>query len=124
MNRLKEERKKMGKNQTQIAKLLNMSQQNYANYENGNSLPNQEVMLEISKIFNKSVSYLFYLEDKREENIKTEMQILSEDEKELLTITKNLTNQEINRLIGFAKSMQYKELSTEEKLSNIIETKN
>lgn len=75
MNRLKEERKLLKKSQTAIADMVNISQQAYANYENEISQPTKEMMQNLSKIFNKSVSYLFCLDENKDE-VKTRIPVL------------------------------------------------
>ena len=56
--RLRELREDHDLNQTQVAKILNMSQRGYSNYETGvNDLPTH-VLIELSRFYNVSIDYL------------------------------------------------------------------
>ena len=53
-------------NQTQIAKMLGMSQTGYSKYETGeNDLPT-EVLIKLAKFYNTSIDYLLGQTDKKE----------------------------------------------------------
>ena len=56
---LKFYRKKNGLNQTQIANLLNCTQQNYANFENGKSLLNTNQVIKLCRIYRITPNELF-----------------------------------------------------------------
>lgn len=59
--RLKELRQDKDLSQTQIAKILNMSQTGYSKYETGeNDIPTN-VLIELAKFYNTSVDYLLEL---------------------------------------------------------------
>lgn len=58
MQKLKELRKDSGKTQEEIAKLLNVSRQVYANYENSINEPSLESLIKLAGIFDVSVDYL------------------------------------------------------------------
>ena len=51
-------------NQTQIAKILNISQSTYSRYESGNLDVPTEVLISLSKYYNVSVDYILGLTDK------------------------------------------------------------
>ena len=71
MNKLKEVRKKLKLNQTQIAQKMNISQQAYGKIENEQTMPNTEQMILLSKILNQSINYLFCLNEPiTDENVK------------------------------------------------------
>lgn len=55
MINLKELRKASGKNQSEIARLLGVTQQTYANYENGRTEASYDTLVRISKVFNLTV---------------------------------------------------------------------
>lgn len=58
MKNLKELRKASGKNQSEIARLLGVTQQTYANYENGRTEASYDTLVKISKVFNLTVDEL------------------------------------------------------------------
>lgn len=129
MNRLRELRKSHNLTQIQFCEKLNLVQNTLSNYETERHQIPDELKIKFANFFNCSVDYLLGREEieqekKQPEQVELEKKInLSEDEVELLSITKDLTEKEINRLIGFAKSMKYKELSTEEKINKLFTTK-
>lgn len=58
MNRLFELRTELNLSQRAIAKLLNISQGTYNNWENSNTQPSIEQLIELSKLFKVSVDYI------------------------------------------------------------------
>ncbi|MDO4634933.1 MAG: helix-turn-helix transcriptional regulator [Streptococcus sp.] len=62
-NRLKELRAREGLNQTQLAKLANISRQTVSLIERGEYLPSIYIALTIAKIFNEPVENVFSLEE-------------------------------------------------------------
>ncbi len=63
--RLKELRKESGLKQTEISKLLNISQMAYSYYERGLREPDIKTLIKLSEIFNVSVDYLIENENTR-----------------------------------------------------------
>lgn len=57
-NELKRYRKKHNLSQAEIAKKINVSQQAYANYENGTRLPNIEILIKIADEYGVSLDIL------------------------------------------------------------------
>ncbi len=58
VNRLKDLREDADLNQTQVAKILEMSQTGYSKYETGeNDIPTQ-VLISLSKYYNTSIDYI------------------------------------------------------------------
>ena len=56
--RIKSLREEKGLNQTQVARMLNMSQTGYSKYETGeNDIPT-EVLIKLAKFYNTSIDYL------------------------------------------------------------------
>lgn len=47
------------RSQSDIAKLLGITQQQYSNIENATKPPKIEICIKLSKIFNKPVNYIF-----------------------------------------------------------------
>ena len=117
MNRLKEERKKLHKNQTEIAKRLNISQQAYSDYENEDTKPTRDMMIAVSKVFGKSISYLFCLDEELDKTKETEVEAkienLTEEQQTLIEKIKILDdvqckqiNLYIEKLIAFDKEQE------------------
>lgn len=65
--KLKELRKKLGYNQTQIANKIGVSQNAYSRYELGVAEPSQDCLVALSKLFNVSIDYLLGIEEKSTE---------------------------------------------------------
>ena len=64
--RIKDLREDSDLNQTQIAKMLGMSQTGYSKYETGeNDLPT-EALIKLAKFYNTSIDYLLGQTDKKE----------------------------------------------------------
>lgn len=53
-------------NQTQIAKMLKMSQTGYSKYETGENDVPTHILIELAKIHNTSIDYLLGQTDKKE----------------------------------------------------------
>ena len=65
MNRLKEIREDRDLYQKDIAKILNMSQTGYSQYETEtNDIPT-DILKKLAKYYNTSIDYLLYLTDER-----------------------------------------------------------
>lgn len=57
-NRIRDLREDKDLNQTQVAKILNMSQTSYSKYETGeNDIPT-EVLIKLAEFYNTSIDYL------------------------------------------------------------------
>ena len=75
MNRLKELREDKDLFQKDIAKILNMSQTGYSQYETEtNDIPT-EVLKKLANFYNTSIDYLLYETDERKPYSKSIMQI-------------------------------------------------
>ncbi len=61
--RIKESRKLAGYTQAEVAKKLIMTQQQYSRFENGIFELNYSQLIEISKLYDVSLDYLFGLKD-------------------------------------------------------------
>ena len=65
MNRLRDLREDADLNQTQVAKMLGMSQTGYSKYETGeNDIPTQ-VLIRLAAFYHTSVDYLLGLTDRK-----------------------------------------------------------
>ena len=64
--RIRDLREDMDLNQTQVAKMLSMSQTGYSKYETGeNDIPTA-VLIKLAKFYDTSIDYLLGLTDRRE----------------------------------------------------------
>ncbi len=63
--RLKDLREDNDLSQTQLAKILNITQQAYSNYETEKRELPYEVMIKISQFYNVSLDYIFKLTNKK-----------------------------------------------------------
>ncbi len=64
--RIRDLREDMDLTQTQMAKLLNMSQTGYSKYETGENDVPTTVLIKLSKIHNVSIDYILEQTDKKE----------------------------------------------------------
>lgn len=64
--RIRDLREDMDLTQTQMAKLLNMSQTGYSKYETGENDVPTTVLIKLSKIHNVSIDYILGQTDKKE----------------------------------------------------------
>lgn len=62
-DRIRDLREDKDLNQSQVAKILNISQSTYSRYENGNLDVPTEVLIALSKLYNVSVDYILGLTD-------------------------------------------------------------
>lgn len=88
--RLKELRKENKKTQEELATLLNIAQVSYGRYELETSEPTIDTLCKLADYYGVSLDYLVG------RNFNNEYGYISEDEKELLTNFKNLTD--INKI--------------------------
>lgn len=58
--RLKENRERIGKSQSEIAEYLGVTQAVVSYYENGTRIPSDEIKIKYAELFKKSVNMLFY----------------------------------------------------------------
>lgn len=64
--RIRDLREDMGLNQTQVAKMLGMSQTGYSKYETGeNDIPT-EILIKLSRFYNTSIDYLLGEADRKD----------------------------------------------------------
>lgn len=116
------ERKKLGLTQEQLAKKLNTSRSNVANWENGQNMPSVDLLLKCSSIFGCDVMYLAGYQNSRinnDDNFVPKYDPLDNindniDELELLNYVlkrkgfldknENLSEKNFNLLIDFAKA--------------------
>ena len=97
--RLKELRKENKKNQTEVAKLLNVTQQSYARYELETSEPTIDTLCKLADYYGVSLDYLVG------RNFNNEYGYISEDEKAMLNAYRALNKNNKIRLIAEAQGM-------------------
>lgn len=56
-------REEMGISQTELGQLVGKSKTGVASWEQGDSLPSADLLYNLSKIFNKSINYMYGEED-------------------------------------------------------------
>lgn len=115
------ERKRLGLTQEQLAKKLNTSRSNVANWENGQNMPSVDLLLKCSSVFDCDVMYLAGYQENRNENnssntIPEYMETTEDNTNELdllksilkkkgfLNENEDLSEENYNRLIDFAKA--------------------
>jgi len=74
MNRLREIREDRNLKQSEISKILNVSQVAYSYYEIGKRQIPIDILKQLAKIYNTSVDYLLYLTDEKKPYPKSIMQ--------------------------------------------------
>lgn len=85
------------KTQEELAKLLNLSQKTYSNYENGNSEPNIETLCKIADFYGVSLDYLC----DHKTQLSFDVGFLNDNQKQLLTLTKQLNEENTLKAIGY-----------------------
>lgn len=106
--RLKECREKLGLSKNSAAKLIHVSQPTYLRYESGERLPSDQMVKEIALRFGTSVEYLTDLSD---ESAPNSFQIEKGGEPalfELIRMSKDLDDKQLDRLLSYAKRMSKK----------------
>ncbi len=100
--RLKELRKNLGLSQSEVANHLEITQQGYANYENGKREPDNKTLLELSNFFQVSADYLLGNSDVKNqkldipEDVQGSMVAFNRGEFE------DLTQDEVDKIAEFA----------------------
>lgn len=64
--RIRDLREDMGLNQTQVAKMLGMSQTGYSKYETGENDVPTEVLIKLSRFYDTSIDYILGETDKKD----------------------------------------------------------
>lgn len=122
------------KNLTKLRNMLNLSQTELGNkvgfgqravskWENSQAEPDIETLKKLATVFNCTVDELIdynTIQQKQPEQIEPEKEELTKEQKELLELTKNLSIDDINKIIGYACSLNDKELTTEEKIAKLL----
>ena len=78
-NKINQLRKLSGMTQEQLAEKLNVSRQTISKWENTESLPTIFLLIECAKIFNVSISELYY---------GRKLEVINNEEKEIIYINK------------------------------------
>ena len=99
MIKLFELRNEKGLSQREIAKIFNISQGTYNNWENNKTEPSIDQLISLAKFFNVTVDYLI-----DNDNTNT-LLTLSKDQNTLLTLYDNLSEKTQKALLSFIKNM-------------------
>ena len=94
MIRLKELRQERGLNQQELALKIATTQRNISNWENGNTEPDIQMILKMSKFFEVTTDYLLY--DNERIDIKEDDAFL---ENSLIALIKNLSSDKKKALL-------------------------
>lgn len=98
MIRLKELRQERGLNQQELALKINTTQRNISNWENGNSEPDIQMILKMSRFFGVTVDYFIGCCEEINEN---ENSVFLD--KTLINVLKNLTPDKKRALLTLLK---------------------
>ena len=106
MKRLKELRLEKGVSQTELAKILQTTNKSIWAYESGYAIPPLEVLIKIADYFKCSIDYLVNREN--DYGIINVADNLSKQEEELITLFKNLSDSDKNKVIGYTQALNLK----------------
>ena len=101
MLRIRELREEAGKTQNEMANILCISRQVFANYENNVNQPSIETLCEIAKFFHCSVDYLIGYSD--DFGTIPQNNTTNKDERELLAIYQKLNANEKQHILEFSR---------------------
>lgn len=107
--RLKELMKKTKTKRETMANVLQIPKATLDNYIAERRQPDIETIKKIANYFNVSLDYLLNLEE-----------TANKQQSELMQITNGMSEDDINKIIGYAESLKQKENSTEEKINNLL----
>lgn len=99
MNRLLELRTEANLSQRAIAKLLNISQGTYNNWENSNTQPSIEQLVQLSHFFKVSIDYIVCNTD--DYGFIDTKDNLNDEQKRILTLFDRLDREGKNALLNF-----------------------
>lgn len=111
--KLKELRKSLNLTQAEVAKALNLTDKTYGNYENGNTDPTINTLINLADYFHISIDELIG----REHDNYIDKGLLSNTELNIIEIMKKLTPAKIEKLESYAVAL----LETQEDERIIIE---
>ena len=124
--RFSEVRKNLGLTQEKVADQLKIAKNTLSQWENEKREPDIKTLKSLANIYNCSVDYLLGCNEGKQEKRQPEQveleieEDLTDKQKELLNIIKNMDNDDVNKVIGYAYSLNEKELSTEEKIKKLL----
>ena len=96
---IKEVRKKSGKSQLEVAKVLGISQQNLCRYENEQYQPDIQILIKLADYFNVSLDYLC----NRQYN--NQIGYIPEDKKEVVKLILQLNQVNTIKLFGYVSGL-------------------
>ncbi len=120
-SRLKQLREEKGIQQSELAKILNISRQSVSNYENGTRFPSDEkLFIKMAEYFDVSVDYLFSLTNIRnyKDYYKTNRVIKEDDESYY-----NRKKEALQELFLIANNLSYMDLKKANEILKIINKK-
>lgn len=93
--KLRELRKNNNLTQEQVGKILNMTQSTYQTYENNRAIPTLENLIKLADFYNVSLDYLC------NRQFKDEIGYLTEIQKQIIQILKQLNNENTIQAFGY-----------------------
>ena len=110
MIKIKELMKKSKTKRETLSNELQIPKATLDNYIAERRQPDIETIKKIANYFHVSLDYLLDLDDK-----------LNTQQAELIQITNGMSENDMNKIIGYAESLKQKEMSTEEKIENLFQ---
>ena len=104
MNKIKELRAERGMLQSDLAKLLKIGQATISNWENGRTEPDQDSLLEMSKIFDASIDYILGNTDIKKALTSDEVNALPEAQA-LREVMESLSPEDRQRVLEFGRNL-------------------
>lgn len=110
--KLKELMKKTKTKRETLANFLQIPKATLDNYIAERRQPDIETIKKIANYFNVSLDYLL--------NLEKTTSVTDKQQLELIQIINGMDKNDINKIIGYAESLKQKEISTDEKINNIL----
>lgn len=124
MNVYKYLRKREKLTQEELARKLHLNQTTVSRWEKEKSIPDIDTLINLANFYKCSIDYLVgrtFEQQKEPEQV--EMRVkdnFTDKQKELLNIIKDMDNDDVNKIIGYAYSLNEQKLSTEEKIQKLL----
>jgi len=125
INNFADMRNKMNLTQAKVAEKLNVAKNTLSQWENGKREPDFKTLKILAKLYQCSIDELLaheeVIEIKQPEQVELDIEDnFTDKQKELLNIIKDMDNDDINKIIGYAYSLNEQKLSTEEKIQKLL----
>lgn len=104
------------KTQKQVAEDVGVSAKTYNNYENGNTQPDFATLIKLADYFKVSVDYLLGHTTEQ----KLDLTSLTEDQKEIITLTRFLNSDNCKLLLAYANGLAEGQKQHTQKIKEIL----